>query len=97
MYASLARKKRTFRELPYYYPQQNETWFCCFGVGGHLHFWSLDNIDVKVLPKETGVTFGALKEKPAEEEMSELYLWKPPQEPQEVVEVPEGGVVSADQ
>mmetsp|Transcript_16335 Transcript_16335/g.37684 ORF Transcript_16335/g.37684 Transcript_16335/m.37684 type:complete len:582 (+) Transcript_16335:68-1813(+) len=44
----------------------------------------------KVLPKETGVTFGALKEKPAEEEMSELYLWKPPQEPQEVVEVPEG-------
>jgi len=32
----------------------------------------------KVLPKETGVTFGALKEKPGEEEIDSLNLWKPP-------------------
>lgn len=31
-----------------------------------------------VLQKETGVTYGALKESPTEEEMPDLFLWKPP-------------------
>jgi len=31
-----------------------------------------------VLPKETGVTYGALKEKPPPEEMESMFLWKPP-------------------
>mmetsp|Transcript_33958 Transcript_33958/g.60005 ORF Transcript_33958/g.60005 Transcript_33958/m.60005 type:complete len:598 (-) Transcript_33958:125-1918(-) len=36
--------------------------------------WMLE----KVLPKETGITYGALKESPPEEEQAGLYLWKPP-------------------
>ncbi|CAE8601901.1 unnamed protein product [Polarella glacialis] len=32
----------------------------------------------KILPKETGVTWGALTENPAEEDFAAKYLWKPP-------------------
>jgi hypothetical protein len=44
----------------------------------------------KILPKETGVSWGALTQDPTEEVILEKKLWKPPLPPPVVVEVAEG-------